>query len=46
MMLDIGVSAADVRTMVKTNPEKILGLESMDPDSFPLGSNEYEGGTK
>ncbi|MCF7947052.1 MAG: hypothetical protein K9M94_00520 [Spirochaetia bacterium] len=46
MMLDIGVSAADVRTMVKTNPEKILSLEAMDPDSFPLGSNENEEGAK
>lgn len=40
MMLDLGVSAEDVRTMVKTNPEKMLGLEPMDPECFPLGRDK------
>lgn len=26
-LLDLGISPADIRTMVKTNPEKLLGLE-------------------
>jgi hypothetical protein len=34
-MLDLGISADDIRTMVKTNPEWLLGLEPMDPQEFP-----------
>jgi hypothetical protein len=34
-MLDLGISADDIRTMVKTNPEWLLGLEPMDPEAFP-----------
>lgn len=34
-MLDLGISADDIRTMVKTNPEWLLGLEPMDPEGFP-----------
>jgi len=40
MLLDLGVAAEDVRTMVKTNPEKILGLEPMDPECFPIASDQ------
>jgi hypothetical protein len=29
-LLDLGISAEDIRTMVKTNPEKLLGLEPKD----------------
>jgi hypothetical protein len=36
MMLDLGIPADDVRTMVKTNPEKLLDLEPMDPEKFPI----------
>lgn len=35
-MLDLGFSAEEIRTMVKDNPEKLLGLEPMDPSEFPL----------
>lgn len=37
MMLDLGISPGDVRTMVKTNQEKLLGLEPMPPEAFPIG---------
>ena len=40
MMLDLGISPEDVRTMVKTNQEKLLGLEPMDPEDFPLKQTE------
>jgi len=39
MMLDLGISPEDVRTMVKTNQEKLLGLEPMPPEAFPIGEN-------
>ncbi len=39
MMLDLGISPGDVRTMVKTNQEKLLGLEPMPPEAFPIGEN-------
>ncbi len=42
MMLDLGVSPQDVRTMVKTNPEKILGLEPMDPECFPIREEKQQ----
>lgn len=42
MMLDLGISPEEVRTMVKTNPEKILGLDPMDPNDFPLNTAEEE----
>jgi len=34
-MLDLGIPADDIRMMVKTNPEWLLGLEPMDPGAFP-----------
>jgi len=40
MMLDLGISPEDVRTMVKTNQEKLLGFEPMDPEDFPLKQTE------
>ena len=43
MMLDLGISPGDVRTMVKTNQEKLLGLEPMAPESFPIGEGESAG---
>ena len=42
MMLDLGVSPEDVRTMVKTNQEKLLGLEPMDPSCFPIMAKQEE----
>ncbi|MDY7027943.1 MAG: DUF6282 family protein [Spirochaetota bacterium] len=39
MMLDLGISPGDIRTMVKTNQEKLLGLEPMPPEAFPIGEN-------
>jgi hypothetical protein len=36
MMLDLGISANDIRTMVKTNPERLLDLEPVDPEKFPV----------
>ena len=33
-MLDLGISAEDVRKMVKTNPEWLLGLEPLDPEEY------------
>ena len=44
-MLDMGFSPEEIRTMVKTNPEQLLGLEPMDPESFPsvaAGQNSEE----
>ena len=41
-MLDLGISAEDVRTMVKTNPEWLLGLEPIDPEEFPLVAAEQD----
>jgi hypothetical protein len=35
-MLDLGISANDIRTMVKTNPERLLDLEPVDPEKFPV----------
>jgi hypothetical protein len=29
-MLDLGIPAEDIRKMVKTNPERLLGLEPPD----------------
>ncbi|MBV7334501.1 hypothetical protein KFU94_40935 [Chloroflexi bacterium TSY] len=34
-LLDLGIPPADIQTMVKTNPEKLLGLEPID-DNFPF----------
>jgi len=28
LLLDMGISKEEIRTMVKTNPERVLGLES------------------
>ena len=39
-MLDLGIPAEDVRTMVKKNPERLLGLEPMDPEEFVIGPVE------
>jgi hypothetical protein len=35
-MLDLGIPPEDIRRMVKTNPEQLLGLEAMDPSDFPV----------
>ncbi len=35
-MLDLGLSGDEIRTMIKDNPEKLLGLDPMDPELFPL----------
>lgn len=29
-MLDLGITPDEIRTMVKTNPERLLGLEPLD----------------
>ena len=33
-LLDLGMPPADISTMVKSNPEKLLGLEPLDPAPF------------
>ena len=33
-MLDLGIPPEDIRTMVKDNPERLLGLEPRDPEEF------------
>ncbi len=33
-MLDLGIPAEDIRTMVKTNPERLLGLDPL-PEALP-----------
>ena len=33
-MLDLGIPPEDIRTMVKDNPERLLGLEPRDPKEF------------
>ena len=43
MLLDLGIKPDDIRTMVKTNPERLLDLEPMDPECFPIGEHSKEG---
>jgi len=40
LLLDMGISKEDIRTMVKTNPERVLGLEPLPPESFPIKEKE------
>ena len=37
-MLDLGIHPNDVRTMVKTNPEKLLGLEPKENNTFKVSN--------
>jgi len=36
LLLDMRISEEEVRTMVKTNPERILGLKPLPSESFPI----------
>jgi len=40
LLLDMGISEEEVRTMVKTNPERVLGLKPLPSDSFPIKERE------
>lgn len=42
LLLDMGISKEEVRTMVKTNPEKVLGLKPLPPESFPIKEKGVE----
>jgi hypothetical protein len=41
-MLDLGISAAEIRTMVKTNPEWLLGLEPLSETPEPMAPSKPE----
>jgi hypothetical protein len=42
MMLDLGINTEEIRTMIKINPEKLLGLEPMDHECFSIGDSTEE----
>ena len=35
-MLDLGIAAGDIRTMVKTNPERLLGLQPLEEEQLEV----------
>lgn len=40
-MLDLGIPSDDIRTMIKTNPEQLLGLEPLDEEEHSEGNTQH-----
>ena len=38
--IDLIISKEDIKTMVKTNPERVLCLKPLSPESFPIKESE------